>query len=246
MADPQPETIRFERANSNELWQVDFKKVGTRKNRREAMSVLDDSRRYCIALEVVPDQTLKSAWEVLWNSFGEFGLPAGMLSDNGPAFRNNATWRWSSFDLRLMLLGIKPAHGKPYHPQTQGKVERLHGTIEREIRFEDRTDVPLVLREFRDRYNWVRPHQALDLKTPGSLYEPSKRTRPKTMPEPFFKEGCLMRRCHDPGVINYKGAKYKLGRAFTNLPVGLLHNENGVLEVIWGNFTLGPLEDLRL
>lgn len=119
MPEPASEFTRFEREESNELWQLDFKKVGPRKNGKETVSTLDDAKRYCLALEVVPDQTLSSLWSVLWDVFGEYGLPKATLSDNGPAFRNNATWRWSSFDLRLMLLGIKPLHGRPYHPQTQ-------------------------------------------------------------------------------------------------------------------------------
>ena len=163
LVDPAPH--RFEREAPNELWQADFKRIGPRKERREALSVLDDATRFCIALAGVEDQTLGTVWETLWEAFGQFGLPEQILTDNGPAFRSNATWRWSSFDLRLMLLGIRPLHGRPYHPQTQGKVERFHGTLEREVRFEGSSEEELS--RFRDRYNWVRPHHALAMRTPG-------------------------------------------------------------------------------
>lgn len=239
-------TMRFEREASNELWQIDFKKVGPRRTRKDSLSVLDDARRYCLALSVVPDQTLESVWSVLWDVFGEYGMPAQILSDNGSAFRNNATWRWSSFDLRLMLLGIAPAHGRPYHPQTQGKVERLHGTMEREIQFDAHSDIQEQLETFRTRYNWIRPHQALDLKTPGSLYQPSSTPRPKEMPEPFFPEEAILRKVHDPGIISFKGTKYKLGRAFVGKPIGILEDSNGTLQLVWGTYTLGPLQDLKV
>lgn len=238
-------TTRFEREDSNELWQVDFKKVGPRKTRRDSLSVLDDAHRFCLALTVVPDQTLASVWAVLWDLFAEYGMPLQILSDNGSAFRNNATWRWSSFDLNLMLLDIRPLHGRPYHPQTQGKVERLHGTMEREIRFDPRGDVQAQLNTFRNRYNWIRPHQSIGLRTPGSLYQPSSRPRPKKMPEPFFPEGAILRKVQDPGTITYKGIYYVLGRAFIGKPVGILQDANGVLQIVWGNQTLGPLQDLK-
>jgi transposase InsO family protein len=165
-----PETQRFERAVPNELWQADFKKLGPRRNRVETFNVLDDASRFCVLSQVVPNQTLDSLWSVLWQAFEQYGLPLAILTDNGPAFRSNATWRWSSFDLRLLLLGIRPCHGRPYHPQTQGKVERFHGTLQRElgVAFEHEDD----LSQFRLRYNWVRPHEALQMKTPGTLYVP--------------------------------------------------------------------------
>lgn len=239
-ADP----IRFERAEANELWQIDFKKVGHRIARKESLSIVDDSTRFCLNLKVTPDQTLSSVWDVLWTTFGEFGLPGSVLSDNGPAFRNNGTWRWSSFDLHLMLLGIKPTHGRPYHPQTQGKVERLHGTIEREVTFEKQTDVQQALNGFRDRYNWIRPHKANKKRTPGSIYKPSATERPSRMPEPFFPEGAELRMCSDYGVFSYKGKTYKAGRAFEGLPIGILKNEKNVLSLVWADFKLGPITDL--
>lgn len=169
-----------------------------------------------------------------------------VLSDNGSAFRNNATWRWSSFDLRLMLLGIRPAHGKPYHPQIQGKVERLHATIQREILFDKGCKPQDLLDAFRDRYNWVRPHQALLKRTPGSVYTPSSKARPSSMPEPFFPDGAILRKCQDHGIFTYKGVRYRVGRAFIGLPIGILPDVTGDLDLVWGTFTLGPLEDMRV
>lgn len=240
------EPVRFERSAPNELWQADFKRAGHRRARKDVFSLIDDAARFCLALKVVPDQTLGAAWGVLWSAFGEFGMPEALLSDNGPAFHCNATWRWSLFDLRLMLLGIRPVHGRPYHPQTQGKVERLHGTIEQEVRFTPTSDVAAELYGFRERYNWVRPHDSLCKRTPGSVYAPSTRTRPKRMPEPYFPEGAIIRTCHQAGKFSLKGQLYKLGIAFTDLPVGLLLRADDDFDIVWGEFNLGPLSDLKV
>jgi transposase InsO family protein len=235
------ELRRFERETANELWQVDFKKLGSRRHRVETLNVVDDATRFCIASEVVPDQALEAAWHVLWDAFLDYGLPVTVLSDNGSAFRNNATWRWSSFDLRLMLLDIKPAHGKPYHPETQGKVERFHRTMQHELNSKFKCSQDLS--NFRNRYNWVRPHEAIGLKAPGMLYKPSARKRPLQMPQPFFPDGAMLRKADDTGAISFKGKTYKLGRSFAKQPVGILEDENHVLQVVWGNFTLAPLQD---
>ncbi len=245
--DPHPKVVqRFERPNPNDLWQTDYKRLGHHRARKDSLSVLDDCGRFCIALQVVPDQTLESAWSVLWEAFAEFGLPAQMLSDNGTAFKSNATWRWSTFDLRLMLLGIQPSHGRPYHPQTQGKVERFHGTIEREILFEKQSDIQAELDEFRNLYNWVRPHQALGMKTPGSIYEPSTRKRPSTMPQPFFPEGAILRKCQSHGTFSYNGIYYRMGRAFEGLPIGIRVQDPEPPKLVWGHFILGSLQDFKV
>lgn len=238
------EVHRFERAASNELWQADFKRLGPRQNRVDTLNVLDDATRFCVVSQVVPNQTLEALWHVLWEAFEAYGLPEAILTDNGPAFRNNATWRWSTFDLRLMLLGIRPCHGSPYHPQTQGKVERFHGTLQRELgsSFQGPQDLSI----FRDRYNWVRPHEAICLKAPGTVYQPSPRKRPKVMPEPCFPRGTQFRKADDTGTISYKGKDYKLGRSFGRQLVGILEDQEGVLQVVWGDYILSPLEEFRL
>lgn len=235
---------RFEREQSNELWQADFKKVGPRHSRVEALSVLDDATRFCLVLQAVPDQTLEVFWAVLWEAFGAWGLPEAMLTDNGPTFRNNATWRWSTFDLRLMLLGIRPLHGRPYHPQTQGKVERFHGTIEREAGSSWRSQEELEA--FRSRYNWVRPHEAIGLKPPGTLYKPSPRPRPGRMPEPYFPDGARIRRADQTGVFSFQGRDYKVGRGFGKQPVGIIEDAAGILQIAWGPCLLGPIQDFLL
>jgi len=209
------------------------------------MSILDDAFRFCVSLTQVPDQGLESALSVVWEALSEFCCPLQFLTDNGSAFRNNATWRWSTFDLRLMLLGIRSCHGRPYHPQTQGKVERFHGTLEREIQFANASDIQKELSAFRDRYNWLRPHQALAMRTPGSVYQPSSRKRPDRLPDPFFPEGTIVRKTNE-GVISYKGDRYKVGRAFTNYPLGILEDEHGTLNIVWGNFILAPLSEFKV
>ncbi|MBS1725161.1 MAG: IS481 family transposase [Armatimonadetes bacterium] len=244
---PQAPAVRFERENPNDLLQVDFKKMGPRQNRFLVLSVIDDCSRFMLGLEQVPDETLHSCWSVMWRVFGEYGLPSSVLCDNGSCFRNNATWRWSSFDLRLMLLDVRPIHGRPYHPQTQGKVERFHRTLEWELgrKLGKHDELAPLMEAFRTRYNWVRPHESVDLEIPGSLYKPSARQRPDKMPEPFFPKGSVIRRVGMDGYLWLKGIRHNLGRALAGLPVGLLYDESQSPNVVWGNFVLGRLSEFQ-
>jgi len=245
---PKSEPVRFSYERPNQLWQEDFKHIGPRQNRSTVLTILDDCTRFNLALVKVPDETFASVWSVMWDVFGQCGLPDAILTDNGSAFRSLATWRYSTFDLRLMLLDIRPVHGRPHHPQTQGKVERYHRTLEWEVgrKLTKHDDVVPILEAHRNRYNWVRPHDAVGGKIPGSLYIPSQRLRPSVMPEPFFPEGAVIRRVSKTGHLYLNANRYDLGNALAGMPIGLLYEDAQFPKVVWGNFVLGGLQDFLM
>jgi transposase InsO family protein len=223
---------RFEREGANELWQIDFK--GVPKGAPNLLGGVDDASRFCVLLEPVSGQSLEDIWGALWDAFGEYGLPEAVLSDNGPAFRCLATPRWSAFDVRLLRLGIRPVHGRPGHPQTQGKIERFFGTLEREQGMQEPE-------AFRERYNELRPHEAIGMLTPAQRYAPSPRKRPERMPPLDLPEGCEARRTDHKGIFSYKGVSYKLGRGLANSTIGV---RDGLVH--FGTATLGTLEQYEL
>jgi transposase InsO family protein len=214
--DPAPPQ-RFVRSQPNELWQCDHKgPLEIARQKVYPLSVLDDHSRFLLALEACLDVTMKTAFDVLWNVFGEYGLPDGILCDNafGTNFSVPKTPSW--FDAQLIRLGIQPLHGKPYHPQTQGKVERLHGTLEREV-------WPFVRRDALDHfaedtrhwrseiYNLVRPHEALADRPPVALYRPSLRRRPTRMPAVEYPAGSVLRKVSGNGEVFWKNNRILAG-----------------------------------
>ena len=114
-----------------------------------------------------------------------------------------------------MRLGIEVIHGRPYHPQTQGKVERFNGTLERELLrdgfFEDPSDLQEGFDQFRYEYNFERPHEALDLNVPASRYSPSNRRRPSTLPKVEYKQGVLLRKVDPGGRISFRNERIEVG-----------------------------------
>lgn len=226
---PRRKAGRFERETPNELWQMDF--LGTPRGESPVLGCIDDASRFCILLAVAKGASLDAFWPLLWEAFGQFGMPEAILTDNGAAFKNIARARISSFDLRLLRLGIRSLHGRPRHPQTQGKIERLFGTLRRE-KAEGR------LQEFRQDYNHIRPHQALGQKPPAQTYEPSPRQRPEQMPSPLdFPPGAKERRTSPHGDFTFNGIPHRLGRALASTTIAVKDDL-----IYSGQACLGPLE----
>jgi transposase InsO family protein len=211
---PEPPQ-RFERSRPNALWQMDHKSAvrGKWRSRAVPLLVVDDHSRYLFCLQSLPDKGLESTWPRLWEIFGEFGLPEAMLSDNDIIFagRNGP----SQLESRLLRLGIEVIHGRPYHPQTQGKVERLNGTLERELlrdgSFETALELQAGFDRFRREYNFERPHEALDLEVPASRYVPSPRRRPPALPPLCYGAGALLRKVEHSGRISFRGERIEVG-----------------------------------
>lgn len=221
---PQPSTSHpastphsFERAAPNELWQLDHKgPLEVDRQRVVPLTILDDHSRYCLCFHPLPDTSLASLWPVLWNLFGDVGLPDAILCDNAFSGRSVGL---SSFDAALVRLNIHPLHGRPYHPQTQGKVERLHASVQRELLdFNARRD---NLQHFTDdcsrwrhTYNSLRPHEALGDLTPATRWIPSDRKRPPTMPTDVdYPPNAITRRVSVAGDFRYHNARIVVGRA---------------------------------
>ena len=244
---------RFERSTPNALWQVDFKgPVEVDRRKLMPLSVIDDHSRYCLAYRPCADVTMDSAWAVLWDVFGDVGLPEQILADN--AFNTMGTARpagISAFDAKLVRLGIRPSHGRPYHPQTQGKVERLNGSSVRElIDFNARRDCPrhfeIDCRTWRGVYNTLRPHEALGDCPPVTRWRPSPRPRPPALPEVVYGAGAALRTVSGTGIISFNGRRILCGRGIAGQRVQIKEHDHELL-VCYATRTIRRLStsDLR-
>jgi transposase InsO family protein len=227
---------RFERDAPNQLWQLDFKgPLEVARRRVTPLSVLDDHSRYLLALRPCTDMTYATTQAVLWDLFGEVGLPEQLLCDNAFAARNSGVGL-SAFDAWLIRLGIRPLHGRPYHPQTQGKIERFHGTLEAELWPRVRRDAlehfTADLEAWRPVYNAIRPHEALGDEPPACRWRPSLRVRPAAMPEASYPAGTVVRRVGQVGDVRWKGARIMAGRGLAGESVRV-EERDGQVEVFY-------------
>ncbi len=224
------EVIRFERETCGMLLQMDFKGL-PQCAPYSILTVLDDHARYCFSFSAIPDKTAPSVQMVLWDLFGHHGLPKQMLMDNGDCWGTVQGLLPTRFEVWLMKLGVEPIHGRPRHPQTQGKVERFHKTAKTELREKliqpSLSEVQKILRPFVDRYNWVRPHEALGGKTPGSAYQAFSRARPAELLPPLVPLGAETRKVSTNGIMKFRNQEYRLGKGLIGESVVLTDTEQG-------------------
>lgn len=244
---PQEPLQRFERDSCGSLLQMDFKGL-PKSCPYSLLTVLDDYGRFCLSFQPLKDKKVSSVWEALWRMFERHGLPDSMLMDNGDCWGSHG-WKGSvtKLEVKLMLLGIRPTHGRPYHPQTQGKVERFHRTAKLEVGTglvqPSVQQVEPILERFVDRYNWVRPHDALNGEVPGSRYAPFPRPRPNQLPTHHIPEGAESRSVDMCGRFSFKGTEYDIGQALYGQRVVLQPDELGI-QVRFQGFVLAHLKDL--
>lgn len=240
---------RFERSQPNELWQMDFKALGTPSLGYSPFTTLDDMSRFCLGAQPLSNHRVESIFEALWNLFGEYGLPERILSDNESCFADISRRGPSSLECKLWLLGIATSHGRPYHPQTQGKLERFHRTMEDElgqrIRQPDAARAAEVYKRFLHDYNFERPHESLGMKVPAQVYRPSARKRPPEMPKHEMLDGAIARKVDASGKFSFKGQPYNPGMALIGHYVQICEEANGY-GVLFAGRRFATLEALRV
>jgi transposase InsO family protein len=242
--------IRFEHPFPNDLWQMDFKgHFALAQGRCHPLTILDDHSRFCLGLRGCDNQRETTVKAVLESIFERYGLPLRILCDNGSPWGDDVDSPHTHLTIWLMRLGISISHGRPYHPQTQGKEERFHRTIKAELLgnrlFTDQRHFQLCADRWRQDYNLIRPHEALELNTPASRYSCSPRPMPRVLLPIEYAPGEILRMIDCNGWLSFKAQHYKIGRAFIGQRVAIRpDSNNGLWRVCFGHHTIKTL-DLR-
>lgn len=242
---------RFEHLSPNDLWQMDFKgdfALGGG-GRCHPLTVLDDHSRYALLLAACPNQRMTTVLPRLLEVFRRYGLPRRMLMDNGsPWGVGHSPECYTRLEVELLGLDIAVSHGRPYHPQTQGKEERFHRTLNVELlqhrQLADLPDAQQAFDPWRQMYNHERPHEALGLATPASRYTPSRRSLPEPVPPPSYHGHDSVRSLNPVGQVRFRGRVYKLSEAFGGRRVALRGTStDGVWDVYFSRFLIARLDE---
>lgn len=223
---------RFERDAPNELWQLDFKGEFPLTDGQLCypLTLIDDHSRFSLALAACPNQQRSTVQQQIRQVFTRYGLPQAILCDNGPPWGAGLGWRnWGPFytglAVWLMRLGVTVIYSRPNHPQGKGKNERFNGSLQAELldhqQFADHREANDRMSDWRDRYNSVRPHQALDMRTPASRYRPSKKKFPQQLPPVEYDSGTTTRKVTTNGKIHFEGQQFTVGKAFSGYCLAL-------------------------
>ncbi len=191
---PRSSLIRFCAELPNEMWQADITHWPLAGGgHAEVLNMIDDHSRLFLASRAFPTVKAADVVDVFRMAIGLHGAPASLLCDNGAVF--TATPRGGKVLLQAELerLGIAAKNSRPYHPQTCGKVERLHQTLKRYLA---RQAPARTLAELQDQldsfahyYNAIRPHRALGGRTPMQAYGARLKARPAAavLPDTHFR-----------------------------------------------------------
>lgn len=210
----RPALRRFERSRPMELVQMDFK--GPYRLHGGAMcyplSVLDDHSRYALSLDALPSQHGHEVKRRLIACFEHYGVPRAMLMDHGnPWWATTNGHGLTRLSVFLIRQGIDLIYGGIGHPQTQGKVERFHRTLNESIRLRPQPQslegFQTALDAFRQVYNQIRPHEALADTPPAQRYRPSSKRYLSQPPEWEYPPGSEVRRLSSNGCL-YERQRY--------------------------------------
>ena len=242
----QPYTS-FEKERCNVMWQTDFEGEFRMKDNNYCypLTILDDHSRY--SLRIAPRlSTANVVIPVFTEVFQQYGMPDSILSDNGAQF---AGFRkgYTQFEKWLIDLDILPIHGRIKHPQTQGKIERFHRTMKHELlnhtEIADIEDAQTKFRLWQDKYNNLRPHEALGMKTPGEVYEPSQRQYESKVKEFEYGGEHHVLKVNSWGYVRFNGWQVYLSETMANQYIEFRTSSDGeTFAACYRNFKIAEFD----
>lgn len=212
---------RFERQAPNELWQMDFKGPQGFNKGIGPLSVQDDYSRYVLTLKQLDNTRLKAVQKTLQATFEADGLPEALLMDHGTPWYNGwSPWGWTELSVWIMQQGVRIYLSGVRHPETQGKVERMHESLQQAIRKRKAQVTQQWLDEFRYEYNHMRPHEGIGMVTPAERWRPSVRCFQAQPREWAYPADWEVHRLSGAGQLNWRG-RWEISNALRNQLVGL-------------------------
>jgi transposase InsO family protein len=235
----------------NHVWTVDFKGwfCTADGQRQEPLTVRDLFSRYGLCVRLLPNQEDAAVRRVFRHLFGRRGLPDIIRVDNGSPFAGTGALGLSRLSVWWLRLGIRVEFTRRARPGDNAGHEQFHGCYQREIvAAGGAARVPAQRRSDRwlAQYNFERPHEALDGRTPAALYRPSRRVYPKTLPPLKYPQRWEQRRVRNRGHIKWQGRLRFIGRAFIGQTIGLKSRKQEYWAVYLGKQLIGHLQATEL
>ena len=231
----------------NDLWAVDFKgefKLGDRRY-CYPLTVSDHASRFILMCEALENTKLDGTLRAFERLFQERGLPSAIRSDNGVPFASpNGLYNLSRLSVWWLRLGVGIERIQPGQPQQNGRHERMHRTLKQEtarppggnsLQQQERFD------RFVDEFNAERPHEALDMKTPAEVYQPSERPY-SGLPDleyPFHDKDLCVTTC---GRLCMHRKKINISTALAGQRLGVKEVDDGIWLVSFMRYDLGYID----
>ena len=235
----------------NQLWCADFKGWFRTQNgeRIDPLTMNDACSRYLLRCQAVDKTDTEAVRAISEAAFREYGLPWAIRTDNGPPFASRAVAGLSRLSVYWMKLGIVPERIRPGHPEQNGRLERVHRTLEEETASPPEANKrrqQAAFDSFRREFNQERPHEALAMQTPASVYTPSPRPYPERIPEPEYDTGFQVRRVSPHGQFFWNYHHLFLSKALAGERIGLEPIDERYWCICFGAFPVAWFDSVDL
>lgn len=220
----------------NDEWASDFKgwfRTGDG-TRIDPLTISDTSTRYLLRCQAVEKTDTLRVQAIFAAAFREYGLPQAMRTDNGPPFASCGVAGLSRLAVWWIKLGIRPQRIQAGHPEQNGRHERMHRTLEEHAANPPQPEPRAQQRAmdtFRSEFNHERPHEALGMRTPASLYQASPRAFPERLEEPQYGTAMKVRRVMQHGQFFWNYNAVFLGKVLAGERIGLLPVDDRYLRI---------------
>jgi transposase InsO family protein len=233
----------------NEVWCADFKgwfRLGDGQ-RCDPLTISDAYSRFLLCCRGLAGAAgLREVKPWFEATFGEYGMPRVIRTDNGAPFASAGLGGLSALSVWWLRLGIEVERIAPGHPEQNGRHERMHRTLKEATTKPVAPDLPgqqAVFEGFRQEYNEDRPHEALGQQPPASAYAPSPREYSSRLLSPEYGADWVVRAVRSNGEIRWKAHKLYVSESLIGQRVGLEPVADGVWVLHFMSVELGVVDE---
>jgi putative transposase len=235
---------------ANAVWTTDFKGKFRLGNGAycHPLTLRDGFSRFVLRCDGLPAESYPCTRPLFARAFAQFGVPECIRSDNGTPFASSGLAGLSRLSVWWMQLGIRVERIAPGCPEQNGSHEQFHRVLKRDTTRPPARTAPAQQRRFdafRREYNHERPHDALGGAAPASVYTPSERRLPRTLPPINYPQHWEVRGADSSGVITFHGRPLNVTRALANQDVGLEEIDDAIWRVWFLATPLGHFDERR-
>ena len=230
----------------NDVWCADFKghfktEDGSRCN---PLTITDQYSRFLLACKHTNKMNLEETKKVFEMAFGEYGLPLVMRTDNGLPFASTNRYGLSKLSFWWIRLGIYPERIEPGRPDQNGRHERMHRTLKQDVANPPASSILAQQNkfdEFKQMYNFERPHEAIKMLTPSDLYSKSNRIFTENLSQPEYPDHMKVYKIRKRGNFVMKGKNIFVSECLHNECVGIEQLSEDQSAIWYCNYELGIL-----
>ena len=249
----KPTNPIFDPKSCNEVWSADYKGKFLMGNKIycHPLTIADSKSRFLFTAKGHYKENLKSAKAEFKRVFRIYGIPRQLHTDNGSPFASvRAIQRFTQLSYWFIELGITPVFSDPGQPQQNGRHERMHRDLKAACVKPAAYDLKAQqrrLNHFVKQYNNIRPHEALDMKTPADMHDFSSRPFPEKIPDFQYDSKYKILKVTMSGAIRWKSYYWVyVSAALKGKYVAIEDIGNGIWRVFFRNVFLGFFDQRNL